>query len=500
MLGRCGFNANVQTVFSDANFEAMDEASLKNLGDKDIDSMTKSLNGKELTVPNVAGGPDINVRLYFPRLAVERLKTACFIARHFQKTQRTFTSAWVTIARLDRWRAQKEVVSQREDPDMDTLELTSSKMEDVLTWLEDFPEKLSRFTGLGDRPLSYVIRGDAAVPAEAGDPTFGEANSKYTDVRMELEARSERSGADYQSDNSKVFELLTTAVKEHPTVLEWLKPHKRTKNGASAWEGLKAHYRGTAQLDGIANRAESDIENSRYDGERYNYTFEIHCTRHQTAHRRIEEASGTALSERDKVRRFLNTIYASSMAAAIDTVKANTNLNTDFNACVNHLRQSVVDSRSKRKVNDISTVYRPSSNKSPSKETLMAMTPEQIQQLTIELRYYPNNVMKHLTDTQRSKLKKLREEAKAKRDAKKKKKDVGKDKTLQEKKQARKEKNKARKARKAAKVKAVQEELEEARRQLASANLNNEPRVRFEQSVSTDNGGAARSGAALSRT
>jgi hypothetical protein len=48
----------------------------------------------------------------------------------------------------------------------------------IFEFIEDFPEQLARLTGIGRRPLAYVIREDPNVPAEADDPIYLQPDAK----------------------------------------------------------------------------------------------------------------------------------------------------------------------------------------------------------------------------------------------------------------------------------------------------------------------------------
>ena len=95
-------------------------------------------------------------------------------------------------------------------------------------------------------------------------------------------------------------------------------------------------------MDTIASTAEDKLLTSQYHGERPRYDFKRHVSVHQKAHIDIEKATGTPLSGRDKVRRFLTTIKAPHMAVAVSTVLAQQNMRHDFDECINFLRQYIV--------------------------------------------------------------------------------------------------------------------------------------------------------------
>jgi phosphoglycolate phosphatase-like HAD superfamily hydrolase len=73
------------------------------------------------------------------------------------------------------------------------------------------------------------------------------------------------------------------------------------------------------------NKAEGDLENKFYSGERRNFSFERFAEIHQQAHTNLDEF-GEPLTEAAKVRKCLKRIKAPSLKSAIATVRATTAL------------------------------------------------------------------------------------------------------------------------------------------------------------------------------
>ena len=77
---------------------------------------------------------------------------------------------------------------------------------------------MALFNGQNGRPLSYILRDEVEVAAEALDPAFGTINSVYGSQRDEIAARASHATPQYQVDNAKVFELLNDAIGSHKQV------------------------------------------------------------------------------------------------------------------------------------------------------------------------------------------------------------------------------------------------------------------------------------------
>ena len=145
----------------------------------------------------------------------------------------------------------------------------------------------------------------------------------------------------YPTDNVRVFHLLKDAISDHKSVLAWVKDYNITQDGRETWKAFRAHYLGDTQLDSLANRAENWMASTKYAAERARYNFEKHVTVHQKCHSDIEKATGTALTDRDKVRRFLWTLTADFMTIPKATIEATNNLRTNWTDCINYLRKFV---------------------------------------------------------------------------------------------------------------------------------------------------------------
>jgi hypothetical protein len=156
--------------------------------------------------------------------------------------------------------------------------------------------------------LSYVIREDPAVPAEANDPAFGAANAGYTSQREAIYYRAPHTDAQYQLDRSRVFELINSAVTEPKHIKTWIKPFVAGQDGRRVWNALKVHYLGAAEMETIELAAEKRLDLLIYCGEKPRYTFELHVSFHRKAHLDIEKTTGNVIPEPKKVRRLIKSI------------------------------------------------------------------------------------------------------------------------------------------------------------------------------------------------
>ncbi len=345
VLTNVGFNATTRGVLVDVDRENLSLAALFTWTDENVDDLVRTLR----KIPaNAAGDAP-----YVPVRAIDRMKTLTYVCRHMIRTQRVPTIGFFTSARINLWTQERKSEADYKEPD-DAPKLSKSDNATILEFIDDFPEQLARFTGLGGRPLAYVIRELEPVLPEADDPLFGEPNSQYISVRDEVISRAALTGTAFQADNKRVFEILRDAISEFEAVKVWLKGHTRSKDGRAAWKSFTAHYLGSAQLDTIANRADVKIETLVYIGEKQRYSFETHVSNFKQAHLDLQKA-GNEPDGRTKVRKFLQSIKAPEMQTAVAAAQTQDAYLTDFEATINYLRRFVSSASTTRTVATTST-------------------------------------------------------------------------------------------------------------------------------------------------
>jgi hypothetical protein len=328
-----GFNAACRAVLVDTGRENLDLEVLSSWEDEDCDSLVQSLR-------KTPQSSTVTTPCYVAIRAIENLKTVAYVCRHLVRTGRTLDISLFTGDFVKDWKLVRKAEAAYEDPE-EAPKLSKADNSTIFEFIEDFPEHLARFTGIGGRPLAYVIREDLNVPAEATDPLYGQPDSTYENIRDEIIRRAAHSGTPWREDNKRVFELLRDSISEFEEVKVWIKGFARAKDGRGAWETFKAHYLGSAQLDGIAERADQRIESLVYHGEKTRYTFETHVSNFKQAHLDLKKV-GNEPDGRTKVRKFLQSIKAPELQTAIGVVKSQDSYLTDFEATINYLRRFVL--------------------------------------------------------------------------------------------------------------------------------------------------------------
>jgi hypothetical protein len=344
---RLGFSIAAATTLAEEEKEAVTIDLLQYFDDKGVKTLCATLRKPGGTIDGVApvGGGEVpqipNPGVYVSTRAEMNLLSACYMARHYQRTTRTLIASDLTQNKMHRYAQYKEAEDAYKEPD---VLLKLSKPDKIIEFIDEWPEHLALYDGQNARPLSYVIRENTAIPPEETDPSFGEPDSMYSSLRDEIVARADHLAPQYMVDNARVFELLNEAVMEHKNVKTWIKPYAAARDGRCAWIAFKAHYRGSSELEAIETAAENKLETVVYRGEKPRYNFETHVSMQRKCHLDLEKATGQDIPGPTKVRQLLKSLQVSTMAVPVATIRAQDNLRTDFDASVNYLRSFIISS------------------------------------------------------------------------------------------------------------------------------------------------------------
>jgi hypothetical protein len=276
---RLGFGADAAAILSDPAKENLTIEALQLFDDKVVKTLCATLRkpGGTIAGPAPAGVAAIpqvpNPGVYVSTRAELSLYTACYMAKHYNRTGRTLTAIELTTDAILRFSQYKEAEDAYKEAE-ETIKLT--KPDKIIDFIDDWPDNLALFSGQSGKPLVYVIRDQVTVRPEATDPAFVTPNSVYASLRDAITARADHTAHQYRIDNARVFELVNEAVGEHKNVNTWIKPHAKARDGRGAWFAFKAHYRGSSELEEIETAAEHRLDNLSYRGETPRYNFEMH--------------------------------------------------------------------------------------------------------------------------------------------------------------------------------------------------------------------------------
>ena len=173
---------------------------------------------------------------------------------------------------------------------------------------------MGKTRGVTGVPLLYVIR-VALVPPDDDDddPAFGEEDSKYISIDMEMIARApilsdeadtgdddtddlEANGPfvpTFPVDSRKVWAILLACFGVS-SAWQHVKKFADQQNGRQAWRTLHDHFFGGDKVNTMVADVLSTLKALHYSGDRKNFTFDKFCTAHVDQHNRY-----AALAEYD---------------------------------------------------------------------------------------------------------------------------------------------------------------------------------------------------------
>jgi hypothetical protein len=292
-------------------------------------------------------------------LSLARLKLAIFWIKHQDRTQREIGvpgRSLVTI-KLDIMlllKTQKQLEDKwrlgNKEPDypVQTLDLAlATKTFDKTRTI------LSRVRGVTGVPLSYVIQNILFPPHEADDPAFGEQESIYTSIDLELiswapilreHANEHDDKEELEADGPFAITFLTDAKKvwaifhaQYSTSLVWqhVKKYSTTQNGRQVCRTLHTFFFGGDKVSTMHSDIMAILKTLFYRGDRKNYNFDKYCTAHVEQHNRLSpllEYRVQGIDESMKIHYFEEGIKDDSFNSVKTMILADRKKFPDFNS------------------------------------------------------------------------------------------------------------------------------------------------------------------------
>jgi hypothetical protein len=191
-------------------------------------------------------------------------------------------------------------------------------------------------------PLLYVIRVALVPEDDDDDPAFGDEDSKYISIGMEMIARApilsddadigDEDTSDLEAngpfvptfpvDSKKVWVILL-ACFGLSSVWQYVKKYASQQNGRQAWRTLHDHFFGGDKVNTMVADVLLTLEALHYGGDQRNFTFDKYCTAHvdqNNRHAALAEYGVTPREESMKIHYFEDGISDLSLAAVKTTI------------------------------------------------------------------------------------------------------------------------------------------------------------------------------------
>ncbi len=201
-------------------------------------------------------------------------------------------------------------------------------------------------------PLLYVIR-VALVPEDDNDDlAFGDEDSKYISIDMEMIAcapilsdgadASNKDASDLEAngpfvptfpgDSKKVWVILL-ACFGLSSAWQYVKKYANQQNGCQAWCTLHDHFFRGDKVNTMVSDVLSTLKALHYSGNQRNFTFYKYCTAHIDQHNRhaaLAEWDVAPLEESMKIHYFEDGISDPSLAMVETTILVDPTRFEDF--------------------------------------------------------------------------------------------------------------------------------------------------------------------------
>jgi hypothetical protein len=340
-----GFTDSVATALYDKQL-LRDKNTLAELSDNEVDNVIRAIRRTQAVT----------------KLSLVRLKLAIFWIKHQDRTQREIgipARPLVTI-KLDTMlllKTQKQLEDEwrlgnkGSDYPVQTLDLASA------TKTFDKTKTISSCVrGVTGVPLSYVIRNILYQPCLGNDPAFGEPESVYSSIDLELILRAPILHLDTNEDDNKeelkaegpfAITFLTDAKKvwailhaQYAVSAAWqhVKKYSTTQNGRQVWRTLRTFFFEGDRVSTMHADIISTLKTLFYSSDHKNYTFDKYCTMHVEQHNQLStllEFGVQGLDESMKIHYFQEGIKDDSFDSAKTMILVDRSKFQDFNSVMN---------------------------------------------------------------------------------------------------------------------------------------------------------------------
>ena len=192
------------------------------------------------------------------------------------------------------------------------------------TWLEQFLFFLGQHRSVvGGTPLTYVVRAHDEVTQDMRD-------DEYDSVDEDLINTTTLTGATFNNDNRRVYDLLKPLIVEGPG-WSFIQTYSRTRDGRAAFLSLKRQAEGRSAVATRKAKAYATLKNATYSG-KGKFTFDQYVGIHQRGHNELLDLE-EPVAETKKVADFIAGITDPKLETAKNVVDGDETKLTDFEEC-----------------------------------------------------------------------------------------------------------------------------------------------------------------------
>ena len=312
-----GFTVLGADAMTTDGLSSWEELSLQT--DSDIESVCKSI--------RKPGGGEDGVPV--AHTAESNTKLLCYYLRHQKRRSLAPNHTNMTLVNIRRLRPLRDQEKDHKEPKAPEID-----DKDWPRTIESIEEYLAECLGVTKIPLAYVIR-DTIEPVDApaaGWPTHQHEMIGRSPIVVNAQAVPVVYTEHYMTDNTTVWSKIAAMTRDHEC-WTYVRSFQRAKDGRSAFKALHTHFLGVNNVDTLSTNAWSKLNNTRYHGEKRNFTFERYVRIHTDQHAILKglEAHGHhTLDERSKVRLLMAGIKTPALDTVRVTIMSNAVMRSNF--------------------------------------------------------------------------------------------------------------------------------------------------------------------------
>ena len=329
----------------------------------------------------------------------KRIRVAALAVRYYSDTGhlpiKLGMLTWTVLANFDvQWRALKEL-KKRDEPDVPKL----TKGLTIIKYIESLRVHCMEVVGVRNCPLvAYLLRDDKVPPVTPSPLAQDQPHSeKFGSVEHEMIARLTHTHPLFRNDNQNLFNRLDIGLR-NTSYASVLVSHRRTGDGVGAFADLVSQYAGKHVWEARIREAEGYMKTATWTGTT-SVRLDQHLNKHRMMNVQLSEASEHVAfqmpNERTRVTYVLDSIKSKDpevLSGVAAVRRDDPGMRDSFEPMAAFLgptcpvtRASASSKRANANVSGLDTGSLPQKG-SPG----------------VELRWYPNNEFKALTDEQRA--------------------------------------------------------------------------------------------------